>query len=56
MTYTKKDKKIVEYLEGELIDRFECDNSKIVGKRFLMNYNKNTIQDLIHKLKHNKLK
>lgn len=56
MTYTKRDKLIIEFLERELVERMGIGEGHIVGKRFIIKRTQLILNDLKHKMKNHKLK
>ena len=55
MTYTRRDKQIIEFLEKELIERMKVGRTTVFGRRFILGYNQGTIDMLKHKMKNHKL-
>jgi len=45
-----KDKKIIEYLKGELVERMLIQTKGITSIRFIVGYNLGTLQGVINKM------
>jgi len=51
---SNRDKKIIEYLKGELIDRMLLSKGGITSNRFVLGYNLGTLQGVINKMEKTK--